>query len=100
LLADGPQGEAPSEKRAHAPRREAREPDRPARSHEKSREPGGPRPHRDSDRDTRPRFEKGAGFNKKKTHQGKPAHTGRTQSAGEPFVKPAFKKTPKKKRNG
>jgi ATP-dependent RNA helicase DeaD len=99
LLADGPQGEAPFEKRAHAPRREGKEFDRKARPNGKFRD-AGPQYQSEAFRDSRPRFDNDAGSHKKKRHQGKPAYAGQSQSAGPSSAKPAFGKKPKKKRNG
>ena len=73
-LADVPEGQAPSEKRFHTPRREGNEPDRSARQNDKSRDERGPKQHGKSHSESGSRFDEAS--SKKKRHQDKPAYAG------------------------
>jgi ATP-dependent RNA helicase DeaD len=65
-LADAPQGQAPSEKRLHTPRREAKETDRSARQNDKSRDERRLKQHRKSHSESGSRFDTEASSRKKK----------------------------------
>jgi ATP-dependent RNA helicase DeaD len=99
-LADAPQGQAPSQKRAHQPRREGEEIGRSARQNDKSRDERGPKhpgkPHGESG----PRFDKEASSKKKKRHRDKSGDAGRPQLASASVAKPAFGKKPTKNYRG
>ena len=103
------------EKRPHAPRREDREFDRSSGPNDRPRDARAPKPHdkphvgkpyEGKPRDSKPhgehspRFNKDAGFNKKKRHPNKPAYGGPPQFAGAPAAKPGFGKKAKKKHRG
>ncbi|OIQ70377.1 DbpA RNA binding domain protein [mine drainage metagenome] len=97
-LADVPQGQAPSENRFHAPRREGNEPNRGARQNHKSRDEREPKQHGKSHRESGSRFDEAS--SKKKRHQGKPAYAGQPRPASASPAKPAFGKKTKKNRRG
>jgi ATP-dependent RNA helicase DeaD len=114
-LDTAPQGAPIPEKRPHAPRREDREFDRSSGPNDRPRDARAPKPHDKSHvgkpyegkpRDSKPhgehspRFDKDAGFNKKKRHPNKPAYGGPPQFAGAPAAKPGFGKKAKKKHRG
>jgi ATP-dependent RNA helicase DeaD len=99
-MADAPQGQAPSEKRLHAPRREGQETDRSARPNDKSHDERGPRRHGTSHGESGSGFDKEASSKKKKRYQDKPAYAGQPRLAGASPGKPAFGKKAKKNRRG
>ncbi len=109
-LADAPQGQTPSVKRPHKPRREAEETDRSPRQNDKPRDERGPKPDGKSYRESGARFDKEAGPKKKKPYRDQSGYAGQSQSAsaspakpafGKPaFKKPAFGKKPAKNRRG
>jgi ATP-dependent RNA helicase DeaD len=91
LLEDGPQAQAPAEKQ-YEPRRDAKAPEREARSYDRSRNERGPKSHGKFNSDGKPGFDHQASFKKKK-HQDKPAYAGHQPHAGT-SPKPAFEKRP------
>jgi ATP-dependent RNA helicase DeaD len=103
-LGDAPQGEAPSDNRVHAPRREGQESQRSTPRNDKFRDEKGPKPHGKPEGESGSRFGNEPPFaKKKKRHQDKPAHGGQPQHASRSpekpaFGKPAFGKKSKKKR--
>ena len=99
-MADAPQGQASSEKRLRAPRREGQETERSARQNDKSHDERGPRRHGTPHGESGSRFDKEAGSRKKKRYQDKPAYAGQPRPAGASPAKPAFGKKAKKNRRG
>jgi ATP-dependent RNA helicase DeaD len=98
LLSDAQQGQAPTEQRAHKPRREDEVTDRSARPNDKPRDERGPRQYGKSHSEGRPGFSCDAS-SRKKTRD-KPAYAGQPQPAGGPPAKPGFGKKAKKNRRG
>jgi ATP-dependent RNA helicase DeaD len=90
-LADAPQGQAPSEKRVHAPRREGNETDRIVRQNDRSRD--APKQNGKFHNASGSRFDKEAGSRTKQRHQDR-----QPQLAGASPAKPAFGKKAKKHR--
>jgi ATP-dependent RNA helicase DeaD len=93
-VADAPQGPVPSEKRPHAPRREARESDDGARRNVHSRAATGPKQHGKPHGERGPKFGDAPAFGKNKKHRDKPGQ------ATEWPVKGAPGKKAKKKHRG
>ena len=99
-LGDRAQGEAPSEKKSRAPRREADdEIDHAPRRNEHSRDARGPKPHGKHRGDGGAKFVKEAGFGKKKDRN-KSGHGGQPHRANTPGAKDFRGKKPKKNRRG
>jgi ATP-dependent RNA helicase DeaD len=85
-MADGPQRQAASEERPHAPRRESGESDHRERQGERAREPNGfkpqgkphgkihGKPHEKLYAERTPKFDDAPSFAKKKKHKNKPGH--------------------------
>ncbi|MBR0829285.1 DEAD/DEAH box helicase [Bradyrhizobium manausense] len=96
-LADAPQ--APSEKRSHAPRREARDGDHGARREDDSRDTTGPK-HRGKHSDGGSKFGGEPAFAKKKKRQNKPGHVEQPRGVTEWSAKGGSGKKSKKKRRG
>jgi ATP-dependent RNA helicase DeaD len=99
-LADAPQGQAPSEKRLHKPRREGEETDRSARQNNKSRDERGLKHHGKSHSESGSRFDKEASSKKKKRRRDKSGYAGQPQLASASLAKPAFGKKATKNRRG
>jgi ATP-dependent RNA helicase DeaD len=99
-LADAPQGQAPSEKRVHKPRREGEETGHNARQNDRSRDERGPKHHGKPHSESDSRFDKAAGAKKKKHRRDKPGHAGQPQPATASLAKPGFKKKATKNRHG
>src|SRR6185437_11375360 len=99
-LADAPPGQTPSEKRSHAPRREAGDTDHSARRSDNPRGATGPqrrgKPHGESGS----KFRSGPGFGKKKKHRNKSGHAGGPQPTSASPAKAAFGKKARKIRRG
>jgi ATP-dependent RNA helicase DeaD len=92
-LADAPQSLAPSEKRLHPPRRDAKETDRSAPRNDRYRD--GPQQNGKFHNASGPRFDKEAGSRTKQRHQDR-----QLQIAGASPAKPAFGNKAKKHRRG
>jgi ATP-dependent RNA helicase DeaD len=90
-LADAPQGQAPSEKRVHAARREGKETDRIVRQNDRSRD--APKQNGKFHHASGSRFDKEAGSRTKQRHQDR-----QPQLAGASPAKPAFGKKARKHR--
>lgn len=93
-MADAPKGQAPSEKRPHAPRREPGEGSESARRSDYSRAAAGPKQHGKAHGEGDSKFGDGPAFGKKKKHRDKPGQ------ATEWPVKGAAGKKAKKKHRG
>jgi ATP-dependent RNA helicase DeaD len=108
-LADAPRNDAPSERPPHKPRRDSEEGGHRGRANDKPRHEREPKqhgkPHGKSlgkslgkpHNDGGSRFEKEAGFKKKKPHRGKSDFAERSHPGKGSPAKPAFGKKPKKK---
>jgi ATP-dependent RNA helicase DeaD len=92
-LADAAQGQAPSEKRLHPPRRESKEADQSAPRNDRSRD--GPQQNGKFHNASGARFDKEAGSRTKQRQQNR-----QPQLAGASPAKPAFGKKAKKHRRG
>ncbi|WP_354225713.1 DEAD/DEAH box helicase [Bradyrhizobium sp. F1.4.3] len=99
-MADAPQGQAPSEKRSHAPRREAGEADHGARRSDPSHAATGPKHHGKPHGEGGSKFGDGPAFGKKKKHGNKPGHAGQSQAVTPWPTKAAPGKKAKKKHRG
>ncbi|QPF94300.1 DEAD/DEAH box helicase [Bradyrhizobium commune] len=97
-MADAPQSQAASDKRPHAPRREAREADDRAHRSDHPRAATGPKKPGKPDRDGGAKFGDGPAFGKKGKHHNKPGHAEPSVTAWP--AKGAFGKKAKKKRRG
>jgi ATP-dependent RNA helicase DeaD len=80
-MADAPQGQAPSDERSHAPRREAGENDDSARRSDHSRVATGPKQRGKHHGESGAKFADEPTFGKKKMHRNKPGHAGQSATA-------------------
>jgi ATP-dependent RNA helicase DeaD len=78
-LADGPAGQAPSEKRSHSPRREAGDTDHRDRRSDNSRDATAPQQRGKPHGEGGSKFGNAPGFGKKKKHRNKSGHAGQSQ---------------------
>ncbi|MCK1681495.1 DEAD/DEAH box helicase [Bradyrhizobium sp. 147] len=97
-MADGPQRQAASQERSHAPRREPADDDHRERQSDREREAGAFKPRSKSHGERGPKFGEAASFGKQKKHKSKQGHA-------EPSVMPwpvkgAPGKKARKKRRG
>jgi len=92
-VADAPQGQTPSEKRSHTPRREGKEADRSARQNDRSRD--------EPKQNGKPHNGGGSRFDKEAVSRTKQRHQDRQpRPAGASPAKPAFGGKAKKHRRG
>nr|WP_249809820.1 DEAD/DEAH box helicase [Bradyrhizobium sp. 139] len=73
-MADAPQGQAPSEKRSKAPRRDGGDGDHRERQGDRARDASEFKPRGKAHGERGPKFEDAPAFGKKKKHQNKPGH--------------------------
>jgi len=102
-MTGAPQGQTPTEKRPHPPRREAQEAGGGARQNDESREQRGPKQHGKPRNGSGPEFRKAPPayvYDKKKRSRDKPAYAHQPQPAGAAHTKPAFGKKSMKNRPG
>ncbi|MCP3465165.1 DEAD/DEAH box helicase [Bradyrhizobium sp. CCGUVB23] len=99
-MADAPRGEASSEKRPHAPRRDAGDTDHHARRNDKSRDATGPKQRGKPHGDSGSKFASEPEFGKKKKHRDKPGHAGQSRPVSAWPAKGAPGKKAKKNRRG
>ncbi|MCP3477271.1 DEAD/DEAH box helicase [Bradyrhizobium sp. CCGUVB1N3] len=97
-MADAPQGQAPSDKRTHAPRREAGDTDHSARRSDHSRDATGPKQRGKPHGDSGSKFPSEPKFGKKKKHRDKPSHVEQSRPASAWPAKGAPGKKAKKNR--
>ncbi|GLR90714.1 DEAD/DEAH box helicase [Bradyrhizobium iriomotense] len=98
-MADAPQGQVPSDKRTHAPRREAGDTDHSARRGDEARDPTTRKQRGKPHTDGGSKFGSDPEFGKKK-HRSKPGHTGQPHQASAWPAQGARGKKAKKKRRG
>ncbi|MGY8668688.1 DEAD/DEAH box helicase [Bradyrhizobium sp. UFLA05-109] len=98
-MADAPKGHVPSDKRTHAPRREAGDIDHGARRRDDSRDPATPKQRAKPRTDGGSKFESNPEFGKKK-HRSKPGQVGQPHQASAWPAKGARGKKARKDRRG
>jgi ATP-dependent RNA helicase DeaD len=99
-LADAPQGQVPSDKWSHAPRRDAGDPDHSSRRSDNFRNATGPKQRSKSQGDSGSKFGSEPEFGKKKKHRNKSGDAGQSKPVSAWPVKGAGGKNARKKRRG